>query len=107
MSGGVKNDNGKPPITLIPSCAITGMANAFAYGANKYGSDNFRKGIAYRRLADACMRHLLAFIEGEDLDKESGNPHIDHALASLAMLKFMTEHKSDMDDRWVPDASNK
>jgi hypothetical protein len=107
MSGtGIKNDSGKPAITLIPTDAITGMAMALTFGAKKYGADNFRGGIAYRRLADAAMRHLLAFIEGEDNDKESGLPHLDHCLASIAMLKFMTVHKQDMDDRWKPDASN-
>jgi hypothetical protein len=103
---GLKNDAEKPPISLVPTCAITGMANAFAYGAKKYSKHNFRNGLAYSRLVDATMRHLLAFVEGEDVDKESLNLHIDHALASLAMLKFMTVHKQDMDDRWKPNASN-
>ena len=99
---GVKNDSGKSPITLIPKDAIWGMSNAFAFGAIKYGRHNFRNGIAFSRLADACMRHLTAYMESEDTDPESGLSHLDHALASLAMLKFMSIHKKDMDDRWSP-----
>lgn len=100
MSKGTKNDNGKPDPSLVPTDALMGMANALTYGAKKYDRNNFRKGIAYTRLVAACMRHLAAFNEGEDTDAESGNPHLDHALASLAMLKFMTVHRMEMDDRW-------
>lgn len=100
MSKGTKNDKGKPRISLIPKEALWGMADAFTYGAKKYGDHNFRGGIEYTRLADACMRHLTAFISGEDLDDESGNCHIDHALASLGMLKFMMSHRKEMDDRY-------
>ncbi len=101
--GGTKSDNGKSPCTLIPKDAVWGMADAFAFGAKKYGRHNFRNGIAYSRLADACMRHLTAYMESENNDPESGLSHIDHALASLAMLKFMSTHKPEMDDRWAPE----
>lgn len=100
MSRGTKNDKGKVRISLIPKEAIWGMANGLTYGANKYGDYNFMSGIEYTRLADACMRHLTAFLDGEDIDVESGNPHLDHAMASLAMLKFMTTRRIEMDDRY-------
>jgi len=98
---GTKSDTGKPRLSLIPKSALWGMAKAFTYGEKKYGTHNFRKGISYSRLADATMRHLTAYMEGEDNDDESGNPHLDHALASLAMLKFMSVHRQGMDDRWL------
>lgn len=101
MNKGIKNDNGKPQITLIPKDAIWGMANAFGYGAGKYGRHNFRAGIAFSRLADAAQRHLTAYMEGENNDPESGLSHLDHAMASLAMLKFMDVNRKEMDDRYV------
>lgn len=100
MSKGTKNDQGKARINLVPVEAIEGAAKAFGFGADKYGVDNFRNGIAYRRLADATMRHLLAYMNGEDNDPESGLSHLDHGLASLSMLKFMSVHKTELDDRW-------
>lgn len=96
-----KFDSGKPRISLIPKEAIWGMARGLTYGEKKYGTHNFRNGLAYTRLADAALRHLTVWLEGEETDKESGNSHLDHALASLAMLKFMSEHRKDMDDRWL------
>lgn len=99
-NGGTKHDSGKPSISLIPKEALWGMATAFTYGSKKYGQHNFKEGIAYSRLADACYRHLSAFMNGENIDEESGNNHLYHALASLAMLTYMQEKKKEMDDRY-------
>lgn len=100
MSGGKKNDAGKPDLSLVPKDAIWGTAAALTFGAVKYGRHNYREGMAYSRLVAACMRHVTAYNEGESLDPESGLSHLDHAMASLAMLKFMEQHRPDMDDRW-------
>lgn len=99
-SGGTKHDSGKPSISLIPKEALWGMATAFTFGCKKYGAHNFKQGITYSRLADACYRHLSAFMDGEDIDADSGNSHLYHALASLAMLTFMHERRPKMDDRY-------
>lgn len=95
---GKKFDSNKPKVSLVPSEAILEMAKAFTYGANKYGADNFKNGIAYRRLLDAAMRHILAISAGEEIDPESGNSHVGHAMASLAMLAYMMAHKPENND---------
>jgi hypothetical protein len=100
MSGGIKYDSGKPRISLIPKEALEGTAKALTFGANKYNAHNFKKGIQYSRLVDAAMRHIIAWVNGEDNDPESGLSHIDHALASLSMLKYMEVNKPEMDDRY-------
>jgi hypothetical protein len=100
MSGGIKHDNGKPRISLIPREALEGAAKALTFGANKYNAHNFKKGIEYSRLVDAVMRHLIAWVDGEDNDLESGLSHLDRALASLSMLKYMEVNKTEMDDRY-------
>jgi len=100
MNSGTKHDTGKPRISLIPSDALNETAKAFGFGASKYGDHNFRSGIAISRLLDAAYRHITAFKEGEDLDPESGNTHLGHALASLSMATFMYFRRPDFDDRW-------
>ena len=97
---GTKHDAGKPSITLIPKEALWGMAKAFTDGASKYGRHNFRAGIEYSRLADAAMRHVTAYMDGETIDPDSGNNHLYHALASLAMLVYMDANRPDLDDRY-------
>jgi len=97
---GTKHDSGKPRISLVPPEAILEMATALTYGASKYGTDNFKAGLSYRRLLDATMRHLLSFSAGEDIDAESGNSHVSHALASLAMLVYTIKNNPGFDDRY-------
>lgn len=54
------------------------------FGAKKYGPENWKKleNLATRYYA-ACRRHLLDWADGEELDKESGLPHLIHAMACL------------------------
>lgn len=106
LNTGMKHDGGKPQLSLIPKEALWGMGNAFTYGAKKYAAHNFKQGINYSRLADAALRHLTAYMDGENIDEESGNPHLDHALASLAMLKYMDVNKPEFDDRYKNEDSN-
>lgn len=94
----IKSDNGKPPISLIPAEYIEGTAAVFGFGGKKYGNNNFRKGLAHSRCLDAALRHILAILRGEQLDPESGLPHVFHASASLAMYDYMRLHYPELND---------
>lgn len=100
--GGIKHDAGKAPISLIPVEAIIGEADVFGFGAKKYAKHNFRKGMDHSRVLDAAMRHLLAIVNGEDLDPESGLPHWAHARCCLAMYAFFQTNGVGVDDRYKP-----
>ena len=101
----VKFDQQKPPIDLIEPSFLTGIANVLAHGADKYAAHNWRGGIETSRLYAATQRHLNAFWSGEDIDPESGLPHLYHAACSLMFLCWTTEVRSDLDDRWHRRAS--
>jgi hypothetical protein len=83
---GLKFDGAKPDLSLIPYSALEGMARAFMVGEKKYGRDNFKAGMASHRYVAAALRHILAWNNGESLDPETGNHHMWHALASIAMM---------------------
>jgi len=97
---GLKYDTGKPPISLVDSEFIEGMADVLGFGANKYATDNWRDGIAFRRLLDGIYRHLGAINKNEDIDPESGRPHAYHAACGIMFLSWMMKHRPDLDDRW-------
>lgn len=97
---GVKHDSGKPSISLIPAEAIIGEAEVFDFGAKKYGRHNFRLGMDHTRVLDAAFRHLLAIMNGEDIDKESGKPHWAHARCCLAMYAYYQTNNVGTDDRF-------
>lgn len=99
QEGGVKFDQGKPPMSLLDRHAMEQIALVLAFGAQKYAAHNWRKGIAYSRLLDAALRHLFAFADGEDNDPESGLSHIAHAGCCIVFLLGMIEARPDQDDR--------
>jgi len=84
----IKYDDGKPRLGLVPPHAMLGMGRALTYGALKYDSYNYKQGIGldHNRYYDALLRHLFAWIGGEDNDPESKLNHLDHVLACSAML---------------------
>lgn len=95
---GIKYDNGKAPINLIPVDYILGTAKVFEFGGKKYGLHNYRLGLAHSRCLDAAMRHILAILGGEEIDPESGLPHIHHAACSLAMYDYQRIHHPGLND---------
>lgn len=97
---GKKFDSGKPMVSLIPTRPLLDVARVLTYGAQKYDPYNWAKGIKWSRLMDAKLRHTLAFNAGEDLDPESGLPHLAHSICSdLFLLEFMHTHR-ELDDRY-------
>lgn len=105
---GTKHDNGKPPITLLPLRALWEAARVMGFGATKYARHNWLGGIAYSRLADAAMRHIIQFTDGKDNDDEpdaNGNPgsglsHLAHAACCVLMLLETHLRRPDLDDRY-------
>jgi hypothetical protein len=99
MSEGVKHDSGKPMLSLLTKESLIGEARAFEYGMKKYAKNNYKKGMAWSRVIDAALRHLIAFNEKEDFDPESKLNHLYHAKACLGMLIYYYENKVGKDDR--------
>jgi len=101
-AGGVKNDQGKPKLSLLTLESLIAEASALEYGAAKYGRDNYKLGMDWTRVIDASLRHIYAFAAGEDHDAESKLNHLNHAKACLAMLVFYYENGIGKDDRSNP-----
>jgi hypothetical protein len=79
--------SGKLPLHLFPTTAIAEGSLAMLEGALKYGRGNFRAiGVRATIYIDAALRHLFAYLEGEDTAVDSGISHLGHALACVAIL---------------------
>lgn len=98
---GIKNDKEKNMLQLLPIEAMEEVGWILTFGAQKYTENNWRKGLRYSRLIGACLRHLFAFIRGEDKDPESGRSHIAHlACTALFLLTYILENRTELDDRY-------
>lgn len=99
-TGGVKHDQAKPQLELLSSIWLVGVAQVLTFGARKYAAHNWRKGIALSRLLGACLRHVMAFLGGEDRDPETGLSHLYHASCCLMFASELHETRPDLDDRY-------
>lgn len=85
-------------MNLIPAIAIVELSKVLTFGAEKYGDNNWSKGIEHSRLFAASLRHLYAYKGGELLDPETGISHVSHALCNLVFLTWMRVYKPELDD---------
>lgn len=90
-------DPSKPLFSLVPPESTLAVANILTFGSRKYGPRNWEQGIPHSELVDATMRHLHAYLLGEDLDAESSLPHLWHALTNLSMLVALSARRPDLD----------
>jgi hypothetical protein len=97
--GGVKYDDGKLRYDLIPAYPMEQLAAVYTFGARKYADWNWIKGIKYSRLIAATFRHFWAFVRGNDIDDESGLPHLAHCLWNVTSLLYFSQYRPDLDDR--------
>ncbi len=93
----------KPNLALVPGAALIGIAMALEMGAAKYGPYNWRRDpIEAMTYIAAALRHLAAWTDGEDAATDSRLSHIDHAMASLAILKDAETTGNLIDNRPIP-----
>ena len=104
---GRKNDEQKLRYDLLSPVALKSLVKILNYGCKKYGDRNWEKGIKWSRLFGAMMRHAWAMWDGEDIDKDSGLPHIDHIQACVHFLSHYRICRKEFDDRPILKNTNK
>lgn len=96
---GARYNTGKPDFSLIPLVTLEDEARVWEYGKRKYAAWNWAKGMAWSVPFACLMRHLAAWQRGEDIDPESGYPHLDHIACNVRMLKLYSTTYKEGDDR--------
>ena len=77
----------KPKMSHTPTESIRLLGQVHSMGAAKYGAFNWReKTVSSTVYYDAAMRHLMAYFDGQDIDEESGLPHLAHVMACCSIL---------------------
>lgn len=88
---GARFNAGKPAMELIPLDGLESAARVFEYGTKKYAPWNWAKGMPWSVVVGCMMRHLAAMQRGEDVDPESGLPHVGHLMCNALMLATFRE----------------
>jgi len=90
----------KPSMSAVPATVLLELGAAFTEGSCKYGAFNFRVAdVSARVYYDAALRHLFSYFEGEDIDPDSGLPHVTKAMACLVVLRDAQMNGRIVDDR--------
>ncbi len=85
---------------VVPRQVLWEVGVGMLEGALKYGRHNYRAaGVRASVYCDAAMGHIEQFIEGEDLDKDSGLSHVTKAICSLVVLRDAMMNDFWQDDR--------
>jgi hypothetical protein len=96
----VKHDQGKPRMDLIFWPAIEDLAKVLTHGTKEYDDNNWHKCTSVMRYFAAAMRHLVKWWAGQDNDKDSGLPHLSHAMCDIMfVIGIFYLHGSSADDR--------
>lgn len=101
-TGGYKADHDKPDMSLISAVAMKKLAQVLTAGKKKYTAHNWRAGMKWSRCIAAALRHIFAYVGGENLDPETGLSHLAHAFCCLMFLLEYEETHKENDDRYKP-----
>lgn len=101
MSEGKKFDGDKVRMELLSTEALRQIAMVMTFGAKKYDSHNWRKGLEWSRVLGALLRHTTAFLNGEDKDPETGLSHMAHAGCCVMFLLEYEKTNKQFDDRYI------
>jgi hypothetical protein len=101
----IKADSGKTDWSLMPFEAVEEINKVLEFGAKKYAAHNWKKGsgFKYTRLLGSLLRHIFAYMRGEDKDPESGLSHMAHAGCNVIFLLYYDKYRDKFtnDDRGV------
>lgn len=104
-STAIKYDSGKADWSLMPWEAVEEINKVLEFGAKKYAAHNWQQGegFKYTRVLNSLLRHVFAYMRGEDLDPESGLSHMSHAGCNVLFILYYIKNKSRYknDDRYV------
>lgn len=85
---GKKYDNGKAEWNLLYYPFLESVIRVMKLGKGRYGFENWKKPFDKTRLRNALMRHAVADMKGEYIDKDSGEPHISHIVCNAMFIYF-------------------
>lgn len=82
-------NSGKVDLSLIPVEATLQECRVWAFGAEKYDRDNWKQlwgDQTVNVVMASALRHMMAILDGEENDSETGLPHAAHVRCNMAML---------------------
>ena len=102
----LRYNQGKLQWSLVDFKSLEGMVKVLEMGAEKYDKHNWKKGMPVTQVGESLMRHLFAFLNGENTDSESGLSHLSHVLCNAMFMEYILREKPEFDDRYETENKN-
>lgn len=94
---GEKHDSGKSRVDLLEPEFLIAMGEVLKHGADKYSINNWQVVDDFKsRYKAAALRHLLAYMDGELIDKDSGCEHLAMAATNLMFLHWGEKNEAEL-----------
>ncbi len=101
-------NNGKIQTKEIDPAFILGIGDVLTKSREKYDAFNWTKNTKLSVPYESMMRHLMAFMQGEDFDKESGKHHLLHVATNVMFMYYYIRTNPDYsDDRFFKNKEQK
>jgi hypothetical protein len=82
-----KKDNGKLRMDLLEPLWLIELSRVMTDGINKYEKDSWKLvDDKINRYYASCLRHVIAWRNGEQFDSESKIHHLSHAAVNILFL---------------------
>jgi hypothetical protein len=99
LKEGLRFNEGKSKWGLLSWPALRELVAVLEFGARKYASWNWSKGLSWSECFESLQRHLISWYQGEDKDPETGLSHIAHVMCNAMFLMHFIIFRTGRDDR--------
>lgn len=95
----LRYNNGKTQVREVDPSFILGIGEVLTKSREKYPEMNWALPTKFSTPYESCMRHLMKFWSGEDVDSESGKHHLLHVATNVMFLYYHAMNNPESDDR--------
>ena len=86
--------NGKPMMSLVPTQELIRVMERYREGGEKYGMNNWKKGMKASVFYDSAQRHMLKWWQGE-----TDEDHLAAVAWNVLGAMWTEQNKPELDDR--------
>lgn len=92
-----KFDTSKTRLELLDPSFVVGVGEVLTFGAQKYSPNNWKKADVegIERIKGASFRHLMAYLDGEKYDPETGLNHMFHIGCNAMFLTYFDKKEKE------------
>lgn len=94
-----RHNQGKPRWSLVDHKSLEPLVRVLEFGETKYGRFNWKKGLDKSEILESLYRHLIALMDGQELDEETNLHHIGHIFSNAMFYSYFNRLEKEKLDK--------